>query len=105
MAEVLKPLFGALSEPRGAVRRQAELATVVLLRRASEDVQSLSFAAQQLAQMLQQAKGEKKEEIPAQRARGPSVFVCVGLRNHSESGGIFMKIKMFDRFLSISIGI
>lgn len=98
MAEVLKPLFGALSEPRGAVRRQAELATVVLLRRASEDVQSLSFAAQQLAQMLQQAKGEKKEEIPAQRVGGPS-------RNHSESGEILMKIKMFDRFLSISIGI
>lgn len=68
--KVLRPIFGYLSDPRSAVRRQAELSAVAILEKAQEDSQTLAFASQQLTQMLQNASNtdKKAEEIPAQRA-------------------------------------
>ena len=68
--KVLRPIFGYLSDPRSAVRRQAELSAVAILQKAKEDPQTLAFASQQLTQMLQNASNtdKKAEEIPAQRA-------------------------------------
>ena len=68
--KVLRPIFGYLSDPRSAVRRQAELSAVAILQKAQEDSQTLAFASQQLTQMLQNASNtdKKAEEIPAQRA-------------------------------------
>jgi hypothetical protein len=70
--KILKPVFSFIGDNRPLVRHRAQLAATSVLKRAAEaqDQQTLEFAAQHFAKMVNAARPDKKalDDIPARHA-------------------------------------
>merc|ERR1719506_1818231 len=70
--KILKPVFAFIGDQRPAVRHRAQLAATSVLKRAADaqDQQTLEFAAQHFAKMVNAARPDKKalDDIPARHA-------------------------------------